>query len=50
VSLGLPAHEPVTVQVGGLRKLRGRLVSRDRHAMLQVVGSPASGLAAAGEK
>lgn len=50
LSLGLAVHEPITVQVGGLRKLRGRLVARDRHAMVQVVGSPASGLTATGEK
>src|SRR5579871_1538132 len=45
ISLGLPVSEPITVQVGGVNKLRGRLVARDRHAMVQVVGSPAAGLA-----
>jgi flagellar motor switch protein FliM len=50
VSLGLPVHEPVTVQIGGIRKLRGRLVASDAHAMIQVVGSPAAGLAATGER
>jgi hypothetical protein len=50
LSLGLPVHEPVTVQVGGLRKLRGRLVARDERACVQVVGSPAAGLNAAGER
>jgi len=50
VSLGLPVHEPLTLQIGGIRKLRGRLVSSDSHAMVQVVGSPAAGLAATGER
>jgi flagellar motor switch protein FliM len=50
LSLGLPVHEPVTVQVGGLRKLRGRLVARDERACVQVVGSPAAGLNATGER
>jgi flagellar motor switch protein FliM len=50
VSLGVPVDEPVTVQVGGVRKLRGRLVARDERAMVQVVGSPAAGMTATGER
>jgi flagellar motor switch protein FliM len=50
LSLGLSVDEPVTVQVGGVRKLRGRLVARDEHACVQVVGSPAAGMTATGER
>jgi len=50
ISLGLPVQDPVTVHVGGLAKLRGRLVARDQRAMLQVVGSPSAAAAAAGER
>jgi flagellar motor switch protein FliM len=42
VALGVPVTEPIDVRVGGVRKLRGRLTSRDQKALVQVVGSPLS--------
>jgi flagellar motor switch protein FliM len=42
VALGVAVTEPIDVRVGGVRKLRGRLTSRDQKALVQVVGSPLS--------